>query len=95
MCGRRRRLHIVTEVNGEVRQDGTTDQLIFDVPTLVSYLSRVTTLTTGDLIFTGTPEGIGAAQGRFLAEGDILTTHIEGIGSLVNRCVRRSDHQVC
>ena len=82
----RERLRIVTEVNGEVRQDGTTDQLIFDVPTLVSYLSRVTTLTTGDLIFTGTPEGIGAAQGKFLADGDILTTRIDGIGTLTNRC---------
>jgi 2-keto-4-pentenoate hydratase/2-oxohepta-3-ene-1,7-dioic acid hydratase in catechol pathway len=88
-------LRIVTEVNGEVRQDGTTDQLIFDVPTLVSYLSRVTTLSTGDLIFTGTPEGIGAAQGKFLADGDLLTTHIDGIGTLTNRCVRGPDHRVC
>lgn len=91
----RQRLRIVTEVNGEVRQEGTTDQLIFDIPTLVSYLSRVTTLATGDLIFTGTPEGIGAAQGKFLADGDIVTTHIEGIGTLANHCVRASDHRVC
>ena len=91
----RDRLRIVTEVNGEVRQDGTTDQLIFDIPTLVSYLSRVTTLTTGDLIFTGTPEGIGATQGKFLADGDVLTTRIEGIGTLTNRCVRDRDHRVC
>lgn len=86
---------IVTEVNGEVRQDGTTDQMIFDISTLVSYLSRVTTLTTGDLIFTGTPEGIGATQGKFLADGDVLTTRIDGIGALTNRCVRISDHRVC
>jgi 2,4-diketo-3-deoxy-L-fuconate hydrolase len=91
----RERLRIVTEVNGEVRQDGTTDQLIFDIPTLVSYLSRVTTLTTGDLIFTGTPDGIGAAQGRFLADGDIVSTRIDGIGELTNRCVRGPDHRVC
>ena len=84
----RDRLRIVTEVNGEVRQDGTTDQLIFDIPTLVSYLSRVTTFTTGDLIFTGTPDGIGAAQGKFLADGDVVTTRIDGIGTLTNRCVR-------
>jgi len=88
-------LRIVTEVNGEVRQDGTTDQMIFDIPTLVSYLSRVTTLATGDLIFTGTPEGIGIAQGKLLADGDILTTHIDGIGTLANRCVRGTDHHVC
>ncbi len=91
----RDRLRIVTEVNGEVRQDGTTDQLIFDIPTLVSYLSRVTTLATGDLIFTGTPEGIGAARGTFLADGDVITTRIEGIGTLSNRCVRTTDHRVC
>jgi len=90
-----RSLRIVTEVNGEVRQNGTTDQLIFDIPTLVSYLSRVTKLTTGDLIFTGTPEGIGAAQGKFLADGDIVTTIIDGIGALTNHCVRGSDHRVC
>ncbi len=91
----RDRLRIVTEVNGEVRQDDTTDQLIFDIPTLVSYLSRVTTLATGDLIFTGTPDGIGAAQGRFLADGDVVTTRIDGIGTLTNRCVRITDHLVC
>ncbi len=91
----RDRLRIVTEVNGEVRQDGSTDQLIFDIPTLVSYLSRVATLTTGDLIFTGTPDGIGAAQGKFLADGDVVTTRIDGIGTLTNRCVRTTDHHVC
>ncbi|MEQ8842701.1 MAG: fumarylacetoacetate hydrolase family protein [Acidimicrobiales bacterium] len=91
----RERLRIVTEVNGEIRQDGTTDEMIFDIPMLVSYLSRVTTLSTGDLIFTGTPEGIGVAQGKFLVDGDILTTRIDGIGRLTNRCVRRSDHDVC
>ncbi len=91
----RDRLRIITEVNGQVRQDGTTDQMIFDVPTLVSYLSRVTTLATGDLIFTGTPDGIGAAQGKFLADGDVVTTRIEGIGSLTNSCIRISDHRVC
>ena len=91
----RDRLRIVTEVDGEVRQDATTDEMIFDIPTLVSYLSRVTTLTTGDLIFTGTPDGIGAAQGKFLADGDVVTTRIDGIGSLTNRCIRISDHQVC
>ena len=91
----RERLRIVTEVNGEVRQDGTSDQMIFDIPTLVSYVSRVTTLTTGDLIFTGTPDGIGVAQGKLLADGDIVTTRIDGIGTLSNRCVRGSDHHVC
>jgi 2-keto-4-pentenoate hydratase/2-oxohepta-3-ene-1,7-dioic acid hydratase in catechol pathway len=55
----------------------------------------VTTLTTGDLIFTGTPEGIGATQGKFLADGDVITTRVEGIGTMTNRCVRIDDHRVC
>jgi 2,4-diketo-3-deoxy-L-fuconate hydrolase len=88
-------LRIVTKINNEVRQDGTTDQLIFSIPTLIAYLSRVTTLAPGDLIFTGTPEGIGAPKGQFLADGDVITTSIEGIGTLVNRCVRITDHGVC
>lgn len=91
----RDRLQIVTEVNGERRQDSTTDKMIFDVPTLISYISRVTRLTPGDLIFTGTPDGIGIAQGKLLLDGDVVTTRIEGIGTLTNRCVRVSDHRVC
>jgi 2,4-diketo-3-deoxy-L-fuconate hydrolase len=84
-------LHIVTRVNGELRQDGDTSDLIFDVPTLVSFLSSITTLVTGDIIFTGTPEGVGAAQGRFLADGDVITTTIDGVGTMANRVVRISD----
>ncbi len=87
----RDRLRIVTEVNGEVRQDGVTADMIFDVPTLVSYLSHITTLVPGDLIFTGTPAGVGFAQGRYLDDGDVVTTTIEGIGTMINRCVRVSD----
>ncbi|MFZ8932063.1 MAG: fumarylacetoacetate hydrolase family protein, partial [Pseudomonadales bacterium] len=79
----------------EVRQDGTTDQLIFSITFLIAYLSRVTTLSSGDLIFTGTPEGIGAPQGKFLADGDVVTTRIEGLGVLENHCVRVADHGVC
>ncbi|MFT4864096.1 MAG: 2,4-diketo-3-deoxy-L-fuconate hydrolase [Ilumatobacter sp.] len=84
-------LRVTCEINGETRQDGTTADLIFDVPTLISYLSSITTLTTGDLIFTGTPDGVGAAQGKFLADGDIITTTIDGIGTMTNRVVRISD----
>ena len=85
-------LAVRTLVNDEVRQDDTTANLIFDVPTLISYLSRITTLVTGDVIFTGTPAGVGAVQGKFLADGDVVTTTIDGIGSLVNRCVRVTDY---
>ena len=85
-------MRIVTTINGETRQDDTTANLIFDIPTLISYLSRITTLLPGDIIFTGTPEGVGAVQGKFLADGDLITTTIDGIGTMENRCVRVSDY---
>ncbi len=84
-------LALSTLVNGEVRQDDRTSSLIFGVATLVSFLSRITTLRTGDVIFTGTPDGVGVADGRFLVDGDVVTTSIEGIGTMNNRCVRVSD----
>jgi 2-keto-4-pentenoate hydratase/2-oxohepta-3-ene-1,7-dioic acid hydratase in catechol pathway len=85
-------LRIVTSVNGEERQNDTVSNLIFDVPTLIAYLSQITTLVTGDLIFTGTPAGVGAVQGKFLVDGDVIVTTIDNIGSMSNRCVRVSDH---
>lgn len=85
-------LQIVTAVNGEERQRASVTSMVFDVPTLIEYLSQITTLVTGDVIFTGTPAGVGATQGKFLADGDVITTTIDGIGTLVNRCVRVSDH---
>jgi 2,4-diketo-3-deoxy-L-fuconate hydrolase len=81
-------LRITCDVNGERRQDDRTSNLIFDIPTLINYLSNILSLSPGDLIFTGTPEGVGAASLRFLAEGDLITTTIEGIGSLTNQCRR-------
>lgn len=81
-------LHITTFVNDEKRQDASTSQLIFNVPFLISYLSGITTLVTGDIIFTGTPDGVGMTQGKLLQDGDVITTTIEGIGTMKNRCVR-------
>ena len=80
-------LRVTCDVNGERRQHDTTANMIFDVGHLVSYLSSVLTLSPGDVIFTGTPEGIGAASGKFLREGDEIVSHIDGIGTLRNRCV--------
>ncbi len=74
------------EVWGEVVQESSTAQLIFNVPKLVSYLSSVCTLFSGDLIFTGTPDGVGMARGRFLSPGDEIVTTVEGVGELRNRC---------
>lgn len=78
------RLHL----NGETMQDSTTAQLIFDIPTLISHLSQFMTLQPGDLIFTGTPPGVGAARTppRYLRPGDQCIVEIDGIGSLSNRC---------
>ena len=75
------------EVWGEVVQESSTASLIFSVPHLVSYLSSICTLYPGDLIFTGTPDGVGMARGRFLAVGDEIVTTVEGVGELRNRCV--------
>jgi 2-keto-4-pentenoate hydratase/2-oxohepta-3-ene-1,7-dioic acid hydratase in catechol pathway len=76
-------------VNGERRQSATTAQLIFSVPFLVEYLSAVMTLHPGDVIFTGTPEGVGIASGNLLRPGDLIETTLAGIGTLTNRCVDR------
>ncbi|GAA2232526.1 fumarylacetoacetate hydrolase family protein [Rarobacter faecitabidus] len=70
-------LRVTTRVNGELRQDATTADLIFDVPFLVSYISKVFTLLPGDVILTGTPAGVGS-----LKQGDVVECEIEGIGVL-------------
>jgi 2,4-diketo-3-deoxy-L-fuconate hydrolase len=82
-------LKITCDINGTRKQDSRTSDLIFDIPALVEYLSGICTLEPGDLIFTGTPSGIGAATGEFLKPGDVITTEIEGIGTMTNRCVAR------
>lgn len=84
-------LRIQTILNGQVVQDANTRDMIFDVPTLVEFLSRSTTLLPGTLIFTGTPQGVGMAQNppRWLGDGDEVSVVIEGIGTLTNT-VRRT-----
>ncbi|MEZ6088476.1 MAG: fumarylacetoacetate hydrolase family protein [Pirellulaceae bacterium] len=82
-------LSVKMRVSGDCLQNGTTRELIFSVAELVSHVSQVCTLRPGDLIFTGTPPGVGAARNprRFLKPGDVCTVEIEGIGSLTNPCV--------
>ena len=79
-------LQIKTIINGEVLQDWNTSDMIFDVPTLIEFLSGSTTLLAGTVILTGTPHGVGMARNppRWLKEGDIATIAIEGIGELTN-----------
>jgi 2-keto-4-pentenoate hydratase/2-oxohepta-3-ene-1,7-dioic acid hydratase in catechol pathway len=75
------------DVAGERKQHGSTADLIFPVTELVSYLSSICTLEPGDIIFTGTPDGVGMASGRFLAPGELLESGAAVIGTLRNRCV--------
>jgi 2,4-diketo-3-deoxy-L-fuconate hydrolase len=82
-------LEIVCTLNGEEVQRGRTSELIFSVPRLVTELSAVLPLLPGDLIFTGTPSGIGAARKppRFLKPGDELLSSVEGIGTICTSLV--------
>jgi 2-keto-4-pentenoate hydratase/2-oxohepta-3-ene-1,7-dioic acid hydratase in catechol pathway len=82
-------LAIRTILNGEVLQDSNTSDMIFNVPALISYLSKSTTLTPGTVILTGTPQGVGMARDPriFLKEGDTISIEIEGIGTLTNPVV--------
>lgn len=75
------------DVAGERMQHGRTSHLIFPVPELVEYLSGICPLEPGDIVFTGTPEGVGMARGRFLAPGELVESGAAGIGTLANRCV--------
>jgi acylpyruvate hydrolase len=86
-------LQIRCEVAGEVMQDSRTSDLLFGPPAIVSYISEILTLEPGDLIFTGTPGGVG--QGRkpqvFLQPGQSVSSTIEGIGTMLNVCVPEGD----
>ena len=79
-----RDLRITTRVNGVVKQDSRTSDLIFDVPTLIAFVSEHMTLEMGDVISTGTPAGVGN-----LAPGDTVEVEIEGIGVLRNSVIAR------
>ena len=76
-------------VNGVQKQHSSTDDLIFNVPTLVSYLSSIVELLPGDVIYTGTPSGVGGARKppEFLKPGDVIVSSLEGLATITNRCV--------
>ncbi len=76
-------LHVKTFLNGKLRQDGNTSQLMFPVPALLRFISRVMTLNPGDVIATGTPAGVGPME-----PGDRVDVQVEGIGTLSNVVVR-------
>ena len=82
-------LALSTTIDGVTLQDSRTADLIFDVPFLIEYLSAVLPLEAGDLIFTGTPSGVGSARKppRWLVAGETIVSRIEGIGELLTHLV--------
>lgn len=82
------RLALSTYVNGELRQRGSTADMIFDIPFLIAYLSEFMTLQPGDMIATGTPKGLAD-----VLPGDEVVVEIEGIGRLVNHIISEKDYE--
>jgi 2-keto-4-pentenoate hydratase/2-oxohepta-3-ene-1,7-dioic acid hydratase in catechol pathway len=76
-------LRLWLSVNGKMMQDGNTDDLIFNVPQLVSYISQFMTLLPGDIVSTGTPAGVGMGMNPqvYLKPGDVIELGIDGLGS--------------
>jgi 2-keto-4-pentenoate hydratase/2-oxohepta-3-ene-1,7-dioic acid hydratase in catechol pathway len=80
-------LRLRLSVNGEVMQDDTTAEMLFDVAALIAYVSSIAELRPGDYVLTGSPAGNGASHGRFLRPGDVIEAAIDGLGRQRNRCV--------
>jgi len=82
-------LRVTTRVNGEMRQDDTTERMIFPIPYLISYLSTFCTLEAGDVILTGTPSGAGARfdPPRYLIPGDVVEVEVSRVGVLRNQVI--------
>lgn len=76
-------LGVVTRVNGEVRQEGDAADMVFDIPTIIEYISGIMTLEAGDLVATGTPDGVGP-----LADGDVVEIEVIGVGAVSNPVVQ-------
>ena len=91
-------LRLRSFVNGEPWQDSSTEEMVFDVPTIVAFASRTITLEPGDVIATGTPAGVGHYQSppRYLVGGDVMRCEVEGVGFIENHVVdapgRIADH---
>jgi len=85
-------LTLTTRLNGKIQQRASTGEMIFHIPRLIAYISTFTHLEPGDVIATGTPSGVGAAQlpPLWMQPGDVVEVEIEGIGVLVNRVITES-----
>ena len=77
-------LRVTTTLNGETKQDGRTSQFIFDIPTVLAYITSFTTLLPGDVVLTGTPAGVGP-----MLPGDSVSITVDGLGTLTNRVIVR------
>jgi 2-keto-4-pentenoate hydratase/2-oxohepta-3-ene-1,7-dioic acid hydratase in catechol pathway len=86
------KLRMTLKVNGETRQDGSTEEMTWDVGELVRFVDERSSFECGDVLFTGTPAGTGHATGRFLVSGDVIEATIEGIGTLRNVVGRKIPH---
>ena len=84
-------LNLRLKLNGEVMQDASTSDLLFDIPALISGASQTSPLLPGDLLLTGSPAGNGQHWKRFLRDGDVMTGSIEGLGTQVVRCVAEGE----
>ncbi|MET4691813.1 fumarylacetoacetate hydrolase family protein [Sinorhizobium fredii] len=89
-----RELRLTTRLNGRVVQDASLGDLIFDIPTLIEYVSSFTTLNPGDVLVTGTPDGVGAFRDPqlWMGAGDTVEVEISGIGMLSNKILAEQDH---
>ena len=86
-----RHARLTTRLDGEVRQDDDTDDLIFSIPTLIEFCSSLYPLNPGDVIATGTPEGVGFARGEFIDDGQVVRIDIEGLGHIENKTIFDAD----
>lgn len=80
-------LRVTLRLNGEIMQDESTKDMLFDVAHLIAYCSSIATLLPGDLVLTGSPAGNGMHHGRLLRPGDVMAGAITGLGSISNTCV--------
>ena len=78
-------LAIELDINGVMKQNSNTSHMIFDIREQIAFLSSRITLYPGDIIMTGTPDGVGNGRGEFLKAGDVVRVRIEGLGEVVNK----------
>jgi 2-keto-4-pentenoate hydratase/2-oxohepta-3-ene-1,7-dioic acid hydratase in catechol pathway len=83
-------LQITLRLNGNVMQDSSTADMMFDIPRLIEYATSITDLRPGDVLLTGSPAGNGVHHGRFLEPGDLIESEITGLGRQRNRCTADS-----